>query len=37
LEYAPRDPDDAVVFPDLDPELDGRLLGGKRVKVTGSH
>jgi hypothetical protein len=27
LEHAPRDPDDAAVLPDLDPELDGLLLG----------
>ena len=27
LEHAPRDPDEAAVFPDLDPELDGLVLG----------
>jgi hypothetical protein len=27
LEHAPRDPDHAVVLADLDPELDGLLLG----------
>jgi hypothetical protein len=27
LEHAPRDPEDAAVLPDLDPELHGLLIG----------
>jgi hypothetical protein len=31
LEYAPRDPDDAAVLADLDPELHGLPLGFQRA------
>jgi hypothetical protein len=35
LEHAPRDPDHAAVFADLDPELDGLMLGIP-VRVLGN-